>query len=173
MLTIAVSLALSHGAIAADEDASGVERHIAPISLAGRWSGSRHGFGARTKSEGCENGRCTLTLDIAACGDRWCGIIVGPDGGCGLQALKLEPSASPKRPNTFEGKLELAKGADPYVVEAWYSPPSDASEPDPAPRLGFIGDTGPELMMFRRSFPFAANLARSGDAKCLLEKATS
>lgn len=171
-VTMAAIISLSHGAIATGEDISVIEREATPISLAGRWTGPRHGFGARTKSEGCQNGRCTLTLDISACGADWCGIIVTPDGGCGAQALKVTQSASPDRRSAFEGKLELAKGSDPYVVEAWYSPAA-AGEPDPAPRLGFIGDTGPELMMFRRSFPFSANLAREGEAKCALERATS
>jgi hypothetical protein len=67
----------------------------------------------------------------------------------------------------FNGKLELAKGSAPYAVKAWYrSEDSSAS-------LHFLGDTGPELRLMRRSFPFEANLARSGEAICTLEKATS
>ena len=172
-----LTLAASHGAIAAELKlgpsitAASVS---APVSIAGRWSGSRYGYGARTTADGCEDGLCTLTLDIMACGSEWCGIVVNKDQTCGVEAMHVKGGAQPDRKNAFTGKIELAKGSDAYVIEAWYAPASDeAVGADAAPRLSIVGDTGPELMMFRRSFPFSAELARAGDAKCGGPKATS
>ncbi|MGQ0457612.1 MAG: hypothetical protein ACT4OU_11180 [Hyphomicrobium sp.] len=177
VLVIGFSIASGHGAIAAEgppssADATAVEP--APIILAGRWTGPQHGFGARAARSDCGSGLCNLIFDIVACGPDWCGIAVGKNETCGAVAMKLQPNTAPDRVNAFGGKLELAKGSDPYVIEAWYSGPGErAGEGEDQPHLSMVGDTGPELMMFRRSFPFSAELARTGEAKCTLEKATS
>ncbi|MFN0219134.1 MAG: hypothetical protein ACKVP4_10000 [Hyphomicrobium sp.] len=175
MLILGVSIAATRGAIAAEAMASPEDPAPAgPIVLAGRWVGPHFGYGARAVETDCGPGACALTFDIVACGSEWCGIAVGKDDACGAIAMKLTHNTEPDRANSFAGKLELAKGAAPYVVEAWYQAPgAQAGEEADQARLSMVGDTGPELMMYRRSFPFSAELARSGEAKCTLEKATS
>ncbi len=116
----------------------------------------------------------TLTYDIVACGDDWCGIAVSETTPCGAVALKMSRDTVKNRPNKFTGKLELAKGSAPYVVEGWYSAPdTKAGEGSDKAHLNFVGDTGGELLMMRRSFPFQAELARVGEPVCTIEKATS
>ncbi len=69
----------------------------------------------------------------------------------------------------FTGKLELARGTEPYVIEAYVQP----AQGDHPMQLSMTGDTGGEFRVFRRSFPFHATLARTGDATCKLEKPVS
>lgn len=172
-LAMALSMWAARGANAADDAAAAEHAEAAlatPIVLAGRWSGPHYGAASRKSRGDCGSGPCTLTYDVVACGADWCGIAVGKDDACGAVAMKLSAGGDPARPNAFKGNLELAKGSDAYVVEAWWrATPEEGGKP----YLSLIGDTGPELMMFRRSFPFSAELGRAGDAKCALEKPTS
>lgn len=87
---------------------------------------------------------------------------------CGRIGVRLAGDAKMQDGDAFKGKLDLAEGSAPYTVEAWYR-----SEKDGKANLHFLGDTGPELLLMRRSFPFEADLARTGAATCTLEKATS
>ena len=150
---------------------------LTPPEIAGRWTGTHHGYAhLRAPMRGAEPAKLpALTYDIVACGDAWCGIAVTDETPCGAVALKLKPDTTKNRRNAFTGNLELAKGAAPYVVEAWYQAPEDkpADADGKTAHLNFIGDTGTELLLMRRSFPFQAELARTGDAVCTLEKATS
>lgn len=131
---------------------------LAPENVAGRWSGEAYGIGR------CEGGGCKLTLDITRCAKGWCGVEVDARGRCGGQALSLgegtaQAEASQVR---FEGRLELKRGTEPYTVRVSLLPDQDNS----GLSLEFVGDTGGEFRVFRRSFPFSALLARSGDAVC-------
>lgn len=186
-LIVLASFALSHGFSAAAGDEPGAKSEDGtPIVLAGRWTGPRYGFGVRkirpvkteadeASSDDCGGKACTLTYDIVACGDGWCGIAVSDAAPCGAIGLRMTADASHNRRNAFAGKLELAKGSAPYTIEAWYAPADDGENGAgrDAPRLSFVGDTGGELLMMRRSFPFQAELTRISDAQCTLEKATS
>jgi hypothetical protein len=177
------SVVSSHGFSAAAGDAAGAKSEdTSPIVLAGRWTGPRYGFGVRKvrpakveAGEDCGGKACTLTYDIVACGDGWCGIAVSDATPCGPIGLRMAADTSHNRRNAFTGKLELAKGSAPYTIEAWYAPADDGETGAgrDAPRLSFVGDTGGELLMMRRSFPFQAELTRISDAQCTLEKATS
>ena len=143
---------------------------LTAISLAGRWKGPHRSYNMRATDTGqCANGACELTYDIVACPTGWCGIAVTGDATCGAIGLHIALDTQKAKPNVFSGKLELAKGSAPYTVEAWHHANDDGARPT----LNFIGDTGPELLMMRRSFPFQAELARVSDATCTLEKATS
>ena len=138
------------------------------ITIAGRRSGLQYSstfVPPRTSGESQRN----LTLDIVACEPGWCGILISQDQRCGAVALHLHQTSSKNRNGIFEGNLELAKGAAPFVVQASYYE-KDGTK---TPTLKFIGDTGRELLLMRRSYPLQAELARSGDAQCTLEKATS
>jgi hypothetical protein len=115
----------------------------------------------------CGEKGCTLTLDIVACGDGWCGITVDDQGACGAKSMQLSPM--PEEPNGFLGRLSLAAGADDYAVQVIWRDP----EPGQPAVLYISGNTGPEFMMFRRSFPLEARLARSGDVVCKPEKPLS
>jgi hypothetical protein len=148
------------------------------ITLAGRWQGPRFGYGARkVGSEACAGDKpCLLTYDIVACPEGWCGIEVSDATPCGAIGVRMSPDTTKDRRNAFQGKLELAKGAAPYIIEAWYTPPDATKTAGPAAagaHLHIVGDTGGELLMMRRSFPFQAELTRMSDAQCTLEKATS
>lgn len=162
-----------------------------PIDLSGRWAGRRSGFGVRLDADGCDAKGCTLTYDIAACDAGWCGVIVASDGTCGQARMTLAQEKSNKgetitQRDRFMGRLELSSKADAYVVEAFYQPGKIAPDLTPdqpnasggvktklLPRLSMIGDTGTELMMFRRSFPFSATLTYQGPASCALDHPTS
>ena len=168
-------IAVPHGfSAAAGETLKVKAADTAPITLAGRWSGPRYAYNLRAPgAQNCGGKACTLTYDIVACPEGWCGIAVTDDKPCGAIALHLKSEVKPNGHEAFMGKLELAKGSAPYVVEAWYNPAGKtAGEGRDQAHLNMVGDTG-EMLMMRRSFPFQAELARTGDAQCTLEKATS
>lgn len=156
------------GSAAADDSASKVA--TAAISLAGRWSGQHLGYGRAGDSGACANGDsgCTLTYDFVACNEGWCGIAVKDDKTCGAIGVRLAANSEIKKgASAFKGQLVITKGSAPYAVEAWYRVEGGSA------KLLLIGDTGPELRIMRRSFPFEAELARTGDATCTLEKASA
>jgi hypothetical protein len=167
----AIITAAYGGAEAADGQPGAVARE--PISLAGRWSGKRYASSMRPPEaetgDTCSGKTCAMTFDIVACDTGWCGIEVVDGTTCGATAMRVEPDKDPNRSRAFTGKLELAKGAAPYVIEAWISS-ADGQTP---PHLSLVGDTGTELLLMRRSFPFQAELQRVADATCKLEKTTS
>jgi hypothetical protein len=113
-----------------------------------------------------------LVVDIAKCQTGWCGVeVVGSEQRCGATALILDSGQETGGSSTlFKGKLELAKGTEPYVVEAYLVSMSGG---DVKTELQISGDTGGEFRMFRRSFPFNATLVRSGDAHCRPESTVS
>jgi len=157
------------GSAAADVTSAAKSGTAEPVSLAGRWSGERYGYG-RGQAEGdCGSGSgCVLTFDVVACKDGWCGIAVKDGGTCGAVGLHLSAAGLPDATGrAFKGDLTLAKGSAAYVVDARYG-----SDDGPA-QLHLVGDTGSSLRIMRRSFPLEANLARTGDATCTLDKATS
>jgi hypothetical protein len=159
-------IASSFGGSAAANESDTATIAEQPISLAGRWSGPHYGYGRQGSSEHCAAG-CALTYDIVACKDGWCGIAVNADKTCGRIGVRLAADTKSEGGIEFNGKLELAKGSAPYTVKAWYR------SKDGSASLHVLGDTGSELLLMRRSFPFQADLARTGDATCTLDKATS
>lgn len=169
---MALTLALGCGAIWAEsakpEAAAGAPIQVKAADIAGRWTGAHHSYGAiRAK---CEGGPCTMTLDITACGSSWCGVLVKQDGSCGGSALKVETGEGKEAWLRFNGRLELDSKAASYVIQATVWRAEDTQQ---APQLEIIGDTGTELMFMRRSFPFQAHMARTGEAQCTTDKATS
>ena len=177
LVVMAVSIvAAGHGFSAAARERTAITSADAvPVVLAGRWKGPRYSFNARAAdAKSCGGKPCELTYDIVPCPDGWCGIAVSDETPCGAIAVHLKPEAGQHRNNAFTGNLELAKGAAPYTVEAWYSPPGQRQgEGREQAHLNFVGDTGSGLLMMRRSFPFQAELARVSDAQCTPDKATS
>lgn len=162
-----LTLALACGANAAAPKAARSGEAIKADNIAGRWTGSHHSYAAARAK--CDGKPCVLTIDITACGASWCGVLVNADGGCGASAMKVDAAEGKEAFLHFRGRLTLdAKAAD-YAVQAtlW------KQEADKVPRLDFIGDTGTELMFYRRSFPFQARLVRAGEPVCTAEKATS
>lgn len=137
--------------------------------ISGRWTGKPHALRADPGRCGPEG--CTLTLDIVACVGGWCGREIANGSTCGGETLSLQQrkgeSGTPGP--YYDGKLSLASGSDPYVVEAHHRPAQGGQ----TAILTFVGDTGPELMLFRRSFPFNATLTRVADAICKAEKPVS
>ncbi len=141
----------------------------AGIDIGGRWQGRTFEL---ARAEDCGEAPCTLTLDLVRCATGWCGVeVIGAEHRCGGTALKLDGGVSNAGgPALFKGKLELAKGTEPYVIEAYLIPPSSS---DDKTEFQITGDTGGEFRVFRRSFPFNATLAKVGDAKCRPESAVS
>ncbi len=129
---------------------------LKPVQIAGRWVGDTY----------MESKTGALTLDIVACGNAWCGIKVEAGDKCGGTALKVEyvePLADSQSDSLqFNGSLELARGTEPYVVQAWLVPPAENN----ALSLQITGDTGGEYRAYRRSFPFEAQMVRVQDAVC-------
>ncbi len=156
---------------------------LAAPNIAGRWTGSP--FAIRADPSRCGPDGCALTLDIVACATGWCGIEVKAGNICAGEALTLrahgdmdpgarEETTREARPalgrfGTFEGRFSLSEGTQAYFVEANYRPQG----PDAPARLYFVGDTGPGMMMFRRSFPFQVTMERQGDAVCTSAKPIS
>jgi hypothetical protein len=132
--------------------------------IAGRWQGDTYSLG-----RSCDGGRCKIALDITRCGDGWCGVEVTEEKTCGGRALALDAGKESEASVQFNGTLELAAGTEPYVVQAWLVADADGAPP----KLDIIGDTGGEFRLFRRSFPFTATLARTGEAVCTSEKPVS
>lgn len=120
--------------------------------IAGRWQGDSW---AQERSE-------TLTLDISACGESWCGVRVAANNSCGGTALKLGSGRVEENNAQFEGTLELAPGTEPYTVYATIFPP-EAGQPL---NMQITGDTGGTYRPYRRSFPFTAQLARLSEPVC-------
>jgi hypothetical protein len=156
--------------VSAAADESTVAKAVAgtPISIAGRWTGNSYGYGRRAGAQDCGDTGCGMTYDIVACKEGWCGISVKNDKSCGAVGLHLAADRKVGE-GVFKGELEPAKGAAPYAVEAWYGADKDSG----AIGLHFVGNTGAELLLFRRSYPFEADMTRAGDATCTLDKATS
>lgn len=143
-------------------DSKPADTEQAAIDLAGRWEGRTFEL---ARAGDCGGAPCTLTLDLVRCTTGWCGVeVIGAEHRCGATALKLDAGeANPDGATVFKGKLELAKGTEPYVVEAYLVPPSSGED---TAEFQITGDTGGEFRMFRRSFPFNATLVRAGDAQC-------
>lgn len=166
---IAVSLMVlivpsAYGAFAADVAASS---NIEASALAGRWSGNYFGYAA--VRERCGGHPCTLTIDLSPCASGWCGVLVKEGGGCGGLAMTVQVGKGDETYRQFDGHLTLDPKAASYTIQATLWTEAESKRP----RLGIIGDTGKELMFMRRSFPFQAELSRTGDAVCTSEKATS
>jgi hypothetical protein len=143
---------------------------LAPGDISGRWEGENRSFVAPApQGPACEHGRCKLTLDIVRCAGGWCGIEVGGNNVCGATALKLDAGTAGTGNVLFTGRLELARGTEPYVVQAYLLPASGGA----SVTLHITGDTGGEFRIFRRSFPFQATLARTSDAACRAEQKVS
>ena len=174
-MVMAASFALTCGAFAANAKSVSPKAAshkavvaIAPAEIAGRWTGNYYGHGSHRAE--CAGTSCTITLDISACAAGWCGVRVKDDGGCGGVAMTVTTAEARANAQKFTGKLDLVPGAEAYVIEAtlWKS-----DDEQPKRFINMIGDTGAELRFMRRSFPFEAALARSGDATCASDKPVS
>jgi hypothetical protein len=154
----------------ASADQAGEAAPVA-LDLAGRWEGRSFELSQR-KTADCGENRCILVVDIAKCQTGWCGVeVIGTEQRCGATALRLDGGQAAGGTSTlFKGKLELAKGTEPYIVEAYLIPKNGG---EAQTELQITGDTGGEFRMFRRSFPFNATLVRSGDAHCRPESTVS
>lgn len=163
-------LAAAARAVAGDAAIDRPSEAPAAADLAGRWEGRTFEL-ARAASD-CGDTPCTLTLDLARCASGWCGVeVIGAEHRCGATALRLDDGTEAGgSARQFKGRLELAKGTEPYVVEAYLVTLSGEGAET---QLQIVGDTGGEFRMFRRSFPFNATLVRVSDAKCRPESTVS
>lgn len=154
----------------------------ASADISGRWTGTPSGYDMIKRD--CGPAGCKLVLDITACGDAWCGVRVETSGtdkseqcvpGVAMRMTPKKPIPAEDEDTTtksFEGKLELAAGSQPYVIEAHVWQPG-TSDTKLNRQLRIIGDTGSEMLMLRRSFPLQATLERVADATCKSDKPVS
>lgn len=120
------------------------ETPLTAKDIAGRWNAQNR----------------ALTLDIESCGSRWCGVQVIDGAQCGATVLQLDVVPD-EHGIEFTGRLELASATQPYAVRA-----SLVRQPDGPLTLHMIGNSGPELELFRRTFPFNARMVRLGEPAC-------
>ncbi len=114
---------------------------IEPRQIEGRWKAS---------------GR-DLVLDIAACGDKFCGRLVTSGSECGPTVLSVvnEPDTKGFSSLLMRGRLALP-GERAYKIGV--SVYADL-------RMRIFGDMSPPSL-FQRTYPFVAHLVRTGDATC-------
>jgi hypothetical protein len=120
------------------------ETALTPSDLAGRWFSKER----------------DLTLDIASCGAAWCGVQVTNGTSCGSTVLHLDLDAR-EAGIGFIGRLELASTAQRYAIYAALYRLEDG-----APVLRMHGNTGNEVELYRRTFPFSTLFVRAGDTAC-------
>ena len=125
VITVSIIVFGFGGSAAAGDAVATKTEEIAPVSLAGRWTGQYYAYGRSEGSQDCGGGGCALTYDIVACKEGWCGIAIKDDNTCGTVAVHLATDAK-QGDGAFKGKLELAKGAAAYAVEAWYQVDQDS-----------------------------------------------
>ncbi|MFO1161485.1 MAG: hypothetical protein U1E60_21785 [Reyranellaceae bacterium] len=139
LLIVSLGAVLSNTTLAAEGDGMAIE---------GRW----------------ESTRKDLVLDVARCGDGYCGQLVKPDKGCDRTVLTVALKTTSPDLNwvQFSGDLALPNaGRINYKVRVSLTMATDAK---PASML-IVGDrVDPDPM--RRSFPYRSILARIGEATC-------
>ena len=105
-----------------------------------------------------ENAKQDLVLDVARCGERYCGRIVTSGDQCAQTVLTVLPKAASAHVSqpAFEGELALPGRGHSYKARVTLTA---------AGKMQILGDDV-EPSFVRRSFPFHALLARVGDARC-------
>jgi hypothetical protein len=99
-----------------------------------------------------------LTLDISRCADGWCGVEVR-NGSCGSTTLRLDEGELRAPLAVFSGRIGLG-GAQPYLIRVHLSRYESAFQ------LDLFGNTGDELELWRRNYPYRQLMSRTGDAVC-------
>ncbi len=140
---LAAAAAIGGGAFAAELKAA---------DIVGRWQG---------QSWSQDNGG-SLTLDVVACGKGWCGIRVAANDTCAGTSLKLDAGTVDQNNAQFKGTLQLTPRTEPYTVHATIFAPEEGKPL----AMQITGDTGGRFRVYRRSFPFEAQLARLGEPIC-------
>ena len=100
------------------------------------------------------------TIDMAPCGEKWCGIEVDASGKCGRVVFRLTAGAPDKQGAQFIGQYSAAEGTEPYAIGAslW--------EREGKVTMSASGHTGGLFQPYRRSYPLRMMLSREGDATC-------
>ena len=117
-----------------------------PPELAGRWHDESGG----------------VTLDIALCGEAWCGVEVR-GASCGARVLRIAVARPASTPQWFEGRLDFAEPNRRFAVRATL-------------RDGVMlvmGDDQTPAFLRRSMPPLELQLARTGPAQCPAEPRTS
>jgi hypothetical protein len=142
-----VAGALAAGIVAAQAfEAAGIE---------GRWKAVRvDGWTIALKE---------LTLDISACGERYCGRVVNANNQCEGTMLRVvpQPDRAFAKGVLFEGEIDLPGQPSPFRARVAFRPAPDAQ----GPRMTITGDE-PNSSFVRRTFPFQASFSRIGPAGC-------
>lgn len=113
--------------------------------LSGRWTSARGSY----------------VLDIARCGDEWCGVKLKADQSCGPLALRLSARPDAGNPHQLGGTLDLDPAVQRYQVTAT-SMPLDAAHPAELRLSGTPNTSGVPT----RVIPFIDQLVRGPDATC-------
>jgi hypothetical protein len=103
-----------------------------------------------------------MTLDIRRCGERYCGRLVKAGSQCDRTVLSVElKTASAERGLEFVGQLDLPAHPDVHRALVMVDDPVRGS----GAAMTIFGDVI-DVSLIRRTFPFRAYLARSGEAIC-------
>lgn len=121
--------------------------------LTGRWTSAHYKF----------------VLDIAKCGEAWCGIKINVDQSCGALALRLRHVAKAGDTVMLVGRLDLQPDIKPYEVSISFLNANNASPVE----VQMLGDPNEAPSFLTRTIPFYDRLARNGDAQCKPEPKTS
>jgi hypothetical protein len=140
-----------------------VTRPLDPMDIAGRWRGENY------SPIKCTEEACKMTFDIVACGQGWCGVVVGENDTCGTTALTLGAGSSLNGEMQYQGHLNFEPEARPYVVRVELVPHRDNG----TIMLYILGASKSEFPALSRDYPFNAMLVRAGDAVCKADKPVS
>ena len=122
-------------------------RAIEVAEIEGRWTTAQRDF----------------VLDISQCGERYCGQLIKADNQCDRTVLTvlLKTSPSEAKVLVLEGQLELPGHRSAYKARVTVK----RQPQDKDARMTIVGDD-PDGSFVRRTFPFHAQLARTGNAAC-------
>lgn len=115
------------------------------------------------------SGHYKYAVDIAKCGDEWCGVRLKNDQSCGAVVLRLTPMTTPNSPAMLTGTLDLQPEVENYKVSVTFDRASDGKPSS----LHMLGDPDVAPSFMTRTIKFYDLLARSGEAVCKAEPKTS
>lgn len=117
------------------------------------------------------SGRLHYALDIARCGDGWCGVRLNADASCGAVVLRLQQMATAGAGSsvTLSGHLDLQPDFEPYAVSIVLDATGNAAPET----LSLLGNPSVAPSLFTRTLAFSDLLVRSGPAICKAEPKTS
>jgi hypothetical protein len=139
----AAGLVVTLAALCVASVASATAAGVTPADIEGRWASAGN----------------KLVFDISRCGEGWCGVEVSGTA-CGRTSLRVGLEGQHAGEAQFSGRFEPAAEAQPYFISV------HLYRTDKSARLQILGNTSGRFEPWRRTFPFSALLAPTGDPQC-------